>query len=145
MLIDERKEIARRLYEEVFGAGNVDAADEILAKDCVSHGPGQAPVSGREGIKAQAGVLRTAFPDLHVTCASQLGEGNRVASHWVGTGTFSGSFGGTHPTGAPIRFEEIRIDRFDGERIVESWFIPDRFTLWQQLGLIESPARSPRD
>lgn len=142
--IEQRKAVARRLYEEVFGVGNLHAADEILAEGCVSHGPGQPPVTGREGIKAQAGLLRTAFPDLRVTCASQLAEGDSVATRWVGTGTFSGSFGGTRPTGAAIRFEEIRIDRFEGGRIVESWFIPDRFTLWQQLGLIAQPARPAR-
>jgi hypothetical protein len=29
-------------------------------------------------------------------------------------------------------------DRHAGGKIVESWFIPDRFTLWQQLGLMPS-------
>ena len=35
---------------------------------------------------------------------------------------------------------EIRIDRFAGGRIVESWFIPDRLTLWQQWGLLPEPS-----
>jgi predicted ester cyclase len=34
---------------------------------------------------------------------------------------------------------EIRIDRFENGRIVESWFIPDRYSLWQQLDLIPRP------
>ncbi|MDR3546174.1 MAG: hypothetical protein P4L30_10460 [Candidatus Limnocylindrales bacterium] len=33
---DRYKELARRLYVEVFDAGNLAAADEILAADCVS-------------------------------------------------------------------------------------------------------------
>ncbi|MFI5258096.1 MAG: hypothetical protein ACHQ01_00580 [Candidatus Limnocylindrales bacterium] len=32
-------------------------------------------------------------------------------------------------------FDEMRIDRFEGGRIVESWFIPDRLSLWHQLGI----------
>jgi predicted ester cyclase len=44
------------------------------------------------------------------------------------------------PTGRSIAFDEIRIDRCAGGRIVESWFIPDRLGLWQQLGLIPAPA-----
>jgi predicted ester cyclase len=43
------------------------------------------------------------------------------------------------PTDTRITFEEIRIDRFANGRIVESWFLPDRFTLWQQLGLLGEP------
>ena len=35
---------------------------------------------------------------------------------------------------------EISIDRFENGRIVESWFIPDRMTLWQQMGLLPAPA-----
>lgn len=140
---EQHKAQARRLYVEVFGRGNLDAAEEILAADCVSHGPGSPPRTGREGIKLQATVLRGAFPDLRTTLEDQFGDGDRVASRWRGEGTHSGALtllgASVPPTGAAIRFEEIRIDRFDGDRIVESWFIPDRFTLWQQLGLIPSP------
>ncbi len=35
-------------------------------------------------------------------------------------------------TGNPISFEEVRIDRYANGKIVKSWFIPDRMTLWQQ-------------
>jgi hypothetical protein len=39
-------------------------------------------------------------------------------------------------SGKELAFDEIRIDRYAGGRIVESWFIPDRFTMWSALGLI---------
>ena len=42
-------------------------------------------------------------------------------------------------TGNRVAFEEIRIDRYAGGRIVESWFIPDRLSLWRMLGLIPAP------
>jgi len=55
-------------------------------------------------------------------------------------GTFTGSLtvptGPVQPNGRPVLFDEIRIDRFENGRIVESWFIPDRFTLWQQMGVL---------
>jgi hypothetical protein len=67
-----------------------------------------------------------------------------------GSGTHTGPLtlpaGPVPPTGTRITFEEIRIDRFANGRIVESWFLPDRFTflpdrftLWQQLGLLGEP------
>jgi predicted ester cyclase len=136
----EHKVLSRRLYQEVFGLGRLEAADEILSPDCVSHGPGTPPTTGTDGIKRQATILRAAFPDLLVTLEDQLAEGDRVASRWTGSGTHTGPLtlptGPLRPTGTKIAFGEIRIDRFADGRIVESWFLPDRFTLWQQLGLL---------
>lgn len=114
-----------------------------MAPDCVSHGPGVPPAIGTDAIKGQAALLRAAIPDLHAKLMRQAAEGDLVASHWIGTGTHTGaaSIRGQNvaPTGRSIAFEEMRIDRFVDGRIVEAWFIPDRFTLWQQLGLLPSP------
>ena len=134
------KSLAQRLYLEVFGRGNLVAADEILAEDCINHGAGAPPTVGREQIKRQAGILRAAMPDFRAILNDQIGEGDRVASHWTGQGTHTGQLtmpsGPVAPTGRVVSFDEIRIDRFAEGRIVESWFIPDRLSLWQQLGIL---------
>lgn len=147
MSIEQNKAMSRRLYIEVFGRGNVDAADEILAADCISHGPGTPPTIGTAQIKRQAGVLRTAIPDLQTELEDQLAEGDRVASRWRGSGTHTGPLLmpglSLPPTNRSIAFSEIRIDRFAAGRIVESWFLPDRLTLWQQLGIVPAPEGAP--
>jgi predicted ester cyclase len=134
------KELARRLYEEVFGRGNLAAADEIMAGDVLSHGPGTPTGVGTDQIKQQATRLRIAIPDLETVLNGQIAEGDRVASHWTGRGTFTGPLalptGPVEPNGRAVSFDEIRIDRFVDGRIVESWFVPDRFTLWQQMGVL---------
>jgi predicted ester cyclase len=136
---------SRRLYEEIFGAGNYGVADELLAEDIINHGPGSPSVLGTEGIKRQAALLRTAIPDLHATLDDQFGHGDRVVSRWTGSGTHTGPLnlptGTVEGTGSSISFDEIRIDRHANGRIVESWWIPDRFTLWQQLGLLPGPSQ----
>ena len=139
--LERNQAAARRLYEEVFGRGNLAAADEIMYAACVNHGPGAPPMVGTDQIKRQATLLRTAMPDLQTILNDQLASGDRVVSRWTGRGTFTGSMtlptGALEPNGQPIAFDEIRIDRFDDDgRIVESWYIPDRMTLWQQLGLL---------
>jgi len=140
---EENSAASRRLYEEVFGRGNFEVADEILAADMISHGPGSPPLVGTEQIKLQAALLRGAFPDLTVTLEDQFAAGDRVCSRWSSTGTHTGDLAmptGTLPaTGCSIAFVEIRIDRYAGGRIVESWFIPDRFSLWRTLGLLPRP------
>jgi predicted ester cyclase len=141
--LDANKERSRRLYEEIFGKGNYGRADELMAAAIINHGPGSAPEPGTEGIKRQAVLLRTAIPDLQITLNDQFGEGDRVVSRWTGSGTHTGPLnlptGTLDGTGNPISFDEIRIDRHAGGRIAESWWIPDRFTLWAQLGLLPAP------
>jgi predicted ester cyclase len=147
--VDTNKERSRRLYEEIFGKGNYTAADDLMATDVVNHGPGSPPVPGTGGIKRQAALLRTAIPDLRATLNDQFGHDDRVVSRWTGSGTHSGPLtlptGTLAGTGRSISFDEIRIDRHAGGRIAESWWIPDRFTLWQQLGLLPAPPGQPPD
>jgi predicted ester cyclase len=120
-----------------------------MAADAVNHGPGSPPVLGTGGIKRQAALLRTAIPDLRATLNDQFGQGDRVVSRWTGSGTHSGPLtlpaGTVAGSGRSISFDEIRIDRHAGSRIVESWWIPDRFTLWQQLGLLPASPERPAD
>jgi predicted ester cyclase len=143
---EDNKQRSGRLYFEMFGNGHYPAADELMSADCVSYGPGGPPQIGTDGIKRQAVLLRTAIPDLQVTLNDQIAEGDRVASRWTGSGTHTGPLqlltGTIGPTSNHISFDEIRIDRHVGGHIIESWFIPDRFTFWQQLGLL--PASGPQ-
>jgi len=147
--VEGNKERSRRLYEEIFGQGNYAVADDLMAAGIVNHGPGSPPVLGTEGIKRQAALLRTAIPDLRATLNDQFGHYDRVVSRWTGSGTHSGPLklpaGTVDGTGRSISFDEIRIDRHVGGRIVESWWIPDRFTIWQQLGLLPAPPERPAD
>ena len=147
--VETNKERSCRLYEEIFGQGNYAVADDLMAADIVNHGPGSPPVLGTEGIKRQAALLRTAIPDLRATLNDQFGRDDRVVSRWTGSGTHSGPLtlpaGTVEGTGRSISFDEIRIDRYYNDRIVESWWIPDRFTLWQQLGLLPAPPERPAD
>jgi predicted ester cyclase len=148
--LDACKLRSRRLYEEVFGTGNYAAADELMAPDIVNHGPGRPPVAGTDDIKQDAAMLRTAFPDFRVTLDDQFGEDDKVVIRWTASGTHTGPLtlptGPVTPTGSPISFEEIRIDRHSDAKIAESWFMPDRLTIWAELGLLPprgTPTQSP--
>lgn len=145
---EKNKAASRRLYEEVFGRGNLVAADQILSQNVVNHGAGSPPSVGTDQIKRQATILRTAMPDLMATLNDQLAEGDRVASRWTGTGTHTAPLltaaGPVPPTGRVITWDEIRIDRFVEGLITESWFIPDRLSMWQALGLIPGPVSGER-
>lgn len=118
-------------------------------------------MAGTDDIKQDAAMLRTAFPDFRVTLDDQFGEDDKVVTRWTASGTHTGPLtlpsGTVTPTGSPISFEEIRIDRHFAGQIAESWFMPDRLTIWAQLGLLpprgtaaqsphrQSPSRARRE
>src|SRR5690349_11976037 len=59
---------SRRIIEEVFGAGNYDLADELVAADAQGHDPAlPEPAIGPDGLKEAARGYRGAFPDLKLT------------------------------------------------------------------------------
>ncbi len=87
--------------------------------------------------------LLAAFPDLRVEILEPgpIAEGDHVVLRVAATGTHdSADFAGMHPSGRRIRWESIRIFRFDQGRIAETWAMQDRLGLMEQLGAVESRA-----
>src|SRR5215207_4204368 len=88
---EENKALARRVMEELFNEGNLDAAEELIAPDFVDHDPAMPEdVRGPEGFKEYVRAFRSAFPDLHVRIEDQVAEGDKVVQRWTGTGTHDG-------------------------------------------------------
>lgn len=134
---DEHKRLARRAVEEIYNEGNLDAADEIYAADCVLHDASMPEdLRGPEGIKRYAAMYREAFPDLHVTIEDEISEGDRMAMRWTARGTHRGDLMGIPPTGNPMNVSGITIGRMAGGRLVEEWFQSDDLGMMRQLGLM---------
>ncbi len=135
---EANKAAMRRLYEEVFGRGNMTVADEILAADFVEHEafPGMEP--GIEGFKQMVSAARSAFPDFRLTAEDLIAEGDRVAVRYTMTGTHRGEFMGAAPTGNQIKVSGMEVARFAGGKVVEHWGNTDTLGLMQQLGLMPS-------
>src|SRR6478609_8892936 len=93
------KEMMNRLFEEVWGKGNADAADEFYA-----------PGDYLEGLKQVARELYAAFPDYHVTINDMLVEGDKIAVYWTGRGTHRGEWQGIAPTGRQVSVEGMDIE-----------------------------------
>jgi predicted ester cyclase len=135
------KALARRIPVEAISEGNLAILDEVLAPDHVSHAdPGVLP-SGSAAMRRQLAELREAFPDIRITIEDQLVEGDRVATRFRAEGTHRGPLRTPQgmtvpPTGRPVRFWGISIDRIAGGRIQETWFIEDTSRVPEQLGLV---------
>jgi predicted ester cyclase len=135
--------IVRRLIEEGFNEGNLDAADELISGGMVEHqnfGPHHAP--GAEGVKAVIASLRRAFSDFHLAIDDLTVDGDTVWLRMTGTGTNDGSFMGHPPTGRAMRTDVFDALRVQNDRIVEHWGVPDRLGTLFQLGLAQPPERA---
>ena len=136
------KALVRRELEELFGRGNLDVADEIVATDYVGHDPAlPEPIRGPEGLKQMVGGYRAAFPDLEVTVEQQIAEGDLVVTRWKARGTHRGELMGIAPTGRQATITGISIERVVDGKIVEDWTNWDTLGMMQQLGAIPEPAR----
>jgi steroid delta-isomerase-like uncharacterized protein len=132
---EANKALVTRFYEEVWGRGNVDVADELFADDYERHDlrPGD-PAPGPEGQKEIARAFRTAFPDLIWDVDFVLADGEFVVGRWTASGTHLGSWASVEPTGKPMRFSGINVFRFSDGKVVELWNHRDDLGLMEQLG-----------
>ncbi len=137
---EENKAVARRFFE-IFSEGNVDALDEILASDAVTHDPYDPHADeGLEGAKKTISMYREAYPDISFEVEFQVAEGDMVATRWTGTGTHEGSLMGMEPTGNKTTTTGIGIDRIEDGKIVETWNSWDTLGLMQAIGAIPQEA-----
>lgn len=136
MSTETNKALVRR-YRAIHNTNKLDALDEIVAKDLVSHNslPGLPP--GLEGGKmAHFGFLES-FPDLQTTTEDLIAEGDKVVERYTARGTNKGSFMGAPPTGKKFETESMSIYRIADGKIVEHWGENDATGLMMQLGLMQ--------
>lgn len=130
----ENESVARRLIEDAFNKGRLEAIDELMSPDFVEHqaiGPGVP--TGREAPKAIVSMLRSAFPDFHLAIEDTALRGDTVWLRLRATGTHDGTFMGRQPTGKCISVTVIDIMRIQDGKIVEHWGVADRLGALQQL------------
>jgi predicted ester cyclase len=137
---EENKALARRWFEDLFNAGNLEVADEIIAPEHVNHDPTIPGIpSGPEGQKQIVNVYRGAFTNAHITVEEQLAEGDRVVTRWSGSGTHQGELMGVAPTGNQVTITGLTINRISDGKIVENWSNYDALGMMRQIGAIPEP------
>lgn len=103
MATEDSEQLARRMQEDVWNAGNLDAIDELLAEDFVQHSPWEASeLRGRGEFRQQVREFRAAFPDLEGTVDEVIADGDRVANRFTMRATHEGEFMGVEPTGKTV-------------------------------------------
>ena len=127
----------RRVMEEGFSRGNLDAVDEVVSAEYREHERGPGLDLGRTGLKEIIQRLRVAFPDLEATVIDVVGNGEKMCFRVRYQGTQDGEMLGIPPTGRQVTWESIDIVRFDHDgTLLEHWGLLDRLGVLEQLGAL---------
>lgn len=140
MSIERNKAIVRRVFDEVWNTGRLDAIEELYAADYIADYRPYGPLRhGLDAIKGMVERAHIAFPDYHEELEEMIAEGDKVVVRLTITGTQLGQWGPLPPTGKPVRFEEIVILRFVDGKIAEQRGLPDNLAALRQLGVVPTP------
>lgn len=80
------KHVARRFDDEVLNAGNLLAADEVLAADYVDRGMPEGWPRGVDGFRQFYKMVTGIFLDVRVTVEDMITEDDKVAVRPVSCG-----------------------------------------------------------
>lgn len=139
----ETKKLIERIPLEVFNNDSFGLIDELVSPDFVEHTVQQGVAPTRDGFKQSAIALKTAFPDLRYTIEDSLESGDKIVHRLTARGTMKADYMGMRATGKPATWTEIHIGKVVNGRLTEHWGLVDQLGLLVQLGVIQSPARTP--
>ena len=126
-------------FREALNRRDVDALANFHTEDCVVESPvagGQA--RGREAIRRSYEAFFHAFPDLAITYAAPLIDGNRVVLISRISGTDRGGFLGLQPSGRHVDFPCVLLYDVENGYITRERRIYDFTGLAVQVGAIKA-------
>jgi len=140
--VERNEGVVRRLFDEVWDAGRLDAIEELYAPDFIAdHRPRTPLRRGHDGIKGRVRRARVAFPDGHEELEEMVAEGDKAVVRPTITGTQLGQWGPLPLTGKPVRFGEIVILRSVDGKVAEQRGMPDNLAALRQPGVMPTPPR----
>ncbi len=120
MSVEENKTIIRRVFEEALNQGNLAVIDELFTSNFVDHStPSQVP--GPKGVKEYFTLVRTGFPDVHVTIDDLIAEGDKVVVRTTWRGTQQSSHEDMTSINTQVTRTLIQIFHLQGGKIQEEW------------------------
>jgi len=137
---DDNTALVRRFYAEI-DAGNLEAMDELVARDFVDHDPPPIPglAPGLNGLKQAFEIFWRSTPGTHEVL-DQVAENDLVATRIRARGRFAEDLGDIPATRGPLDVTATAVYRVKEGQLIEHWGETDSFTLMQQLGVIPAPA-----
>jgi predicted ester cyclase len=140
MSYDNHKKISRRALE-MWASNDPERPENVYAGNYVNH---QEPdVEGGISDKNLANWkellsgFHKAFSNSRMRVLMQIADNDLVATRWEMKATHSGEYMGLAPTGRELTWTGVVIDRFQGDKIAETWVNWDKFRFFEGLGLVK--------
>jgi predicted ester cyclase len=116
MSSDENNRIARRVLDELFEKGNVEAAEELIHPNFVDHEAPPDNPQGPEGLKETITWLRALWGPMRSDIEDMICEDDEVVARVTMHGRHVGEFLGQPPTGKEFATNQIHIWRLKDGR-----------------------------
>ncbi len=124
-MANSNEERVRFANDEILAKGNLGVVDKIFATDYVVHAGGK-DYEGHAFVRRFAGLLRSAIPDLRVVeVAILIQAGDTIVWQRTLSGTHEAELKGIPPTGQKVKWRDMVVTRFDGEKIAEDWTVSE--------------------
>ncbi len=115
----------RSANHELLETGNLAVVDKIFAGDYVVHAGGKDH-KGLAFVRRFVAQLRSAIPDLRVAEVALLMQaGDTIAWQRTLSGTHESELAGIPPSGQKVKWRDMVVTRFDGEKIAEEWTVSE--------------------
>ena len=120
-----KEERIRFANEEILGKGNLDNVDEFFALDYVVHAGGK-DYKGPQFVKKFIKQLRVAILNLRIVMVGILIQsGNTITWQRTLSGKHEADMMGIPPSGKKVKWRDMVVTRFDGNKIAEEWTVSE--------------------
>jgi predicted ester cyclase len=133
----DNKTIIRQYVERIENIGDVSNIHEFISEDYTEVYEGERYPIGIQGALDHLLGVRRVFPDLTITIENQISEGDWVVTIYSATGTFQDEWFGMKPTGKPITFTGVNVNRIKDGKIIEHGGAVNMFDPLMKAGVIE--------
>ena len=133
----DKKKIIRQYIEQIENTGDVSNIGEFISEDYTEIYEGKHYPIGIQGAIDHILGVRRVFPDLKLTIENQISEGEWVVTIYSVTGTFKDEWFGMKPTGEPITFTGVNVNRIKDGKIIEHGGAANMFEPLLKAGVIE--------
>lgn len=134
----DKKASSKKLLE-LWGDNAVHQASDYLADNYVNHQmPDAAGGTSSKSLsewKALVTDFHEGFSDVKMEVLLQVAEGDYVCSRWRMTATNTGAFRDADATGRTTTWTGVHTDRYEGDKLVESWVDWDKSSWLEGLGM----------
>jgi len=134
----ERNRQLMKKFVTCINTNDKNLAEELIAADAEFTTPvSEKPLIGGAGYLSVVDLMRKSFSDIRWEPVDMAAEDDKVAVHWICSGTHDGNFMGLAPTGKKFSFSVMNFYYFNADgKIVNDVAAEGLFGLMTALGLI---------